>query len=98
MPSASIDRAISPPHLTKSLSFVVNITAAVGVAALPFEVAPAVFLIHIVISLIVVGATTLNFCFFLPFSVSMLKAVFKGALVSVAIDPFVLTVTFRFTV
>jgi hypothetical protein len=28
----------------------------------------------------------------------MLKAVFKGALVSVAIDPFVLTVAFRFTV
>ena len=98
MPSTSIYGAIGPSHFAKSLSLVVNIAASVCIAALPFEVAPAVFLIHVVISLIVVGTTTLYFSFFLPLSVSVLKPIFEGALVSVAIDPFILTVALRFTV
>ena len=95
MPCTSVDRTVCPSHFTKSLSLIVNITASVGVATFPLKEAPAVFLIHIVITFVIVGSATFYLRLLLPFTIAMLEPILESSLISVSIHPFVLSVSFR---
>ena len=76
-PLALIDRAVGPKHFTISLSFVINIVAFVNVTALPVEDAVAVFAVLLILSIILVARIYIDL--FLPFTSSVLEALFELA-------------------
>jgi hypothetical protein len=95
MPGATIDGAVSPAHLTEALSFIADIATSVGVARLPFEEAPAVFLISEIITFVLISFGVWwkrGVKSFPPLSISVFEAVFEGALISVPVHPLVLAI------
>jgi hypothetical protein len=95
MPGATIDGAVSPAHLSEALSFIADIATSVGVARLPLEEAPAVFLISEVIAFVLISFGVWwkrGVKGFPPLSVSVFEAVFEGALISVPVHPLVLAI------
>lgn len=96
LPLSLVAAAISPVHLSVSVSFIVFVAAFVHVSTFPGESPKSVFLIVDVLSFIVVAVGRIRT--FFPFTMSVFHSVFELAYIDGGVFPFVLARSTRLTI